>query len=218
MGCFSFALMMREGPWFGHSQAKKVLDRKGIEGVAMRKFVYAAVAYVAIVMVIAPVWHLALFKSVYAAARMREQPLFQLGLASIAIQAAILAWSFPRCSIPGTPAKKGLKFGLLAGLLLGSLGALAEAGKYDVGSIGTFIACEGAFFLVQYAIVGLAIGLIHGVAAEQGTSATRSVLGGKQEGRERWSTQFPMTACSPLRRSPRCRRAGTHRNAKPAPA
>src|SRR5438270_2312141 len=104
------------------------------QGAAMRRFVYAALAYVAIVMVIAPVWHLALFKSVYAAARMREQPLFQLGLASIVIQAAILAWAFPRFSISGAPAQKGLKFGVLAGLLLGSLGTLAEAGKYDVGS------------------------------------------------------------------------------------
>ena len=63
-----------------------------------RHFVLAALAYAVIVMVIATVWHLALFKDVYAAARMREHPLFYLGIASMLIQAVIVAYCFPRLS------------------------------------------------------------------------------------------------------------------------
>jgi hypothetical protein len=127
-----------------------------------RRFVLAALAYVAIVMVIATVWHLALFKDVYAAARMREHPLFHLGIASMLIQAVIVAYSFPRLSIGGGPVARGLKFGVAMALLLGSYGVLAEAGKYDVGPVARFLVCEGAFFLIQYTIVGVVIGLIYG--------------------------------------------------------
>lgn len=45
---------------------------------------------------------------------------------------------------------------------MGSYGALAEAGKYDVGPVSSYICYEGAFFIIQYAIVGIVIGLIHG--------------------------------------------------------
>ena len=52
------------------------------------------------------------------------------------------------------------------GLFMGSYGVLAEAGKFDVGPVGPFIATEGAFFLLQFAIVGTAIGLLYGRGEE----------------------------------------------------
>lgn len=127
-----------------------------------KRFALAAVAYVAIVMTIATVWHLGLFKDVYASARMREHPLFHLGFASMLFQALILAYVYPRVSLTGTPIARGLKFGLLSGVLLGSYGVLAEAGKYDVGPVSSFLVCEGAFFIIQYSAVGMAMGLIYG--------------------------------------------------------
>jgi hypothetical protein len=127
-----------------------------------KRFALAAVAYVVLVMTIATVWHLGLFKDVYAVARMREHPLFHLGFASMIIQALILAYAYPRVSLAGAPIARGLKFGLLSGVLLGSYGVLAEAGKYDVGPVSTFLVCESAFFIVQYSVVGIAIGLIYG--------------------------------------------------------
>lgn len=130
-------------------------------------FALACVAYLVIVMVVATVWHLGLFWDVYVAAGMREQPLFQLGIASMVIQALIVAYLYPRCTLTGAPITRGLKFGLLIGLLMGSYGALAEAGKYDVGPVGRFVFYEGVFFLLQYSIVGMVIGLVYGKRAER---------------------------------------------------
>ncbi len=99
-------------------------------------------------MVIATVWHLGPFKDVYAAARMREHPLFHLGITSMVIQALIIAYAYPGPILTGTPIAGGFKFGLLTGVLLGSYGVLVEAGKYNVGPV-----------------VGIAIGLIYGKQA-----------------------------------------------------
>ena len=128
----------------------------------MKKFTLAFLAYIVLVLVIATVWHLGLFKDVYLNARMREAPIFQLGILSILIQAAIMAYLYPRFFKQGSPAKEGLKFGLLMGIFMGSYGVLAEAGKFDVGPVPTFLLYEGIFFIIQFAIVGVAIGLIYG--------------------------------------------------------
>jgi hypothetical protein len=44
------------------------------------------------------------------------------------------------------------------GVLMGSIGALAEAGKQNVTSLSTFLTLESAFYVVQYAVIGLILG------------------------------------------------------------
>ena len=127
-----------------------------------KKFVLAFIAYLVIVFIIAVTWHLVLFKSSYSEAGMREAPIFSLGILSMLIQATIMAYLYPLLSQRESPAKEGLKFGLLMGLFMGSYGVLAQAGKYDVGSLSTFLLLESAFFILQFAIVGTVIGLIYG--------------------------------------------------------
>lgn len=128
----------------------------------MKKFIFSFLAYLVLVFVIATVWHIGIFREVYLNANLRAEPIFALGILSMLIQAAIVAYLYPRLAGEGSPAKEGLKFGLIIGVLLGSYGVLAEAGKYDVGPVPTFLLYEGAFFLIQYAIVGTVIGLIYG--------------------------------------------------------
>jgi hypothetical protein len=130
-----------------------------------KKFAFAFLAYLCITFVFATVWHLVLFKELYAAAGMRTEPLFHLGILSMLIQASLMAYLYPRFQSGGTPALEGLRFGVLMGLFMGSYGVLAEAGKFDVGPIGPWIAAEGAFFVIQFAIVGTAIGLVYGLGA-----------------------------------------------------
>jgi hypothetical protein len=127
-----------------------------------RRFALAFFAYVIITFVFATVWHLVLFKQLYMAAGMRAQPLMYLGVLSMLIQAFLMAFLYPRLRRGGAPAFEGLRFGVLMGLFMGSYGVLAEAGKFDVGAVGPFIASEGAFFLLQFAIVGTVIGLVYG--------------------------------------------------------
>ena len=85
-----------------------------------------------------------------------------LGILSMLIQAFLMAFLYPRFRGAATPALEGLKFGVLMGLFMGSYGVLAEAGKSDIGPVGPFVATEGAFFLLQFAIVGTVIGLVYG--------------------------------------------------------
>jgi hypothetical protein len=127
-----------------------------------KRFALAFVAYLLITFVLATLWHLVLFKNLYAAASMRREPLFHLGVLSMLIQASLMAYLYPRFQRGGAPAREGLRFGVLMGLFLGSYGVLADAGKFDLGPVGPWIAAEGAFFLIQFAIVGTAIGLVYG--------------------------------------------------------
>ena len=78
------------------------------------------------------------------------------------VQGLIFAYLFPKVAKEDSPIFEGLKFGLIIALFMGSYGVLAEAGKYDVGSVSSYVGYEGAFFIIQYAIVGIAVGLIHG--------------------------------------------------------
>lgn len=128
----------------------------------MRRFTLAFFAYLIITFAFATVWHLVLFKDLYMTAGMRREPLMHLGILSMLIQAFLMAFLYPRLRGAGTPALEGLKFGVLMGLFMGSYGVLAEAGKFDIGPVGPFIASEGAFFLLQFAIVGTVIGLMYG--------------------------------------------------------
>lgn len=131
----------------------------------------AFVAYLLFVPLSAGTWHLALFRDVYTRAAMRTEPVMALGMLSIAIQALVLSFAYPHFRLAGTPLRNGLAFGLLIGFFLGSYGVLAEAGKFDVGPLDAWVVHEGAFFLLQYVVVGLVFGAIFGRSAQVGSSA-----------------------------------------------
>lgn len=137
------------------------------ERTTVKKFIFAFFAYLVLVFIIATAWHIGFFKEAYLNANLRAQPIFALGILSMLIQAAVVSYLYPRLAGEGSPAKEGVKFGLILGILLGSYGVLAEAGKYDVGPVPTFLFLEGAFFLIQYAIVGTVIGLIYGKPSKE---------------------------------------------------
>ena len=118
--------------------------------------------YTVLTMACAAGWHLGLFPGVYAAANMRREPLIHLGMFSVLIQAAIVSWLYPRVGGNGAPLAEGAKFGLLIGLLIGSYGVLAEAGKFDVGPLGQWLVYEGTYFLLQFTLVGAVLGWVHG--------------------------------------------------------
>jgi hypothetical protein len=134
----------------------------------MRKFVLSVSAYLIFVFIIAVTWHVALFNQQYLSFGMRKEPLFHLGILSMVIQGLLFAYLYPRVAKEGSPAYEGLKFGLIIALFMGSYGVLAEAGKYDVGPVSSFVCYEGAYFIIQYAIVGIVIGLIHGKKFKNG--------------------------------------------------
>jgi hypothetical protein len=128
------------------------------------KFWMAAASYLILTFVIAGTWHLTLFKNVHArlGAFTRPKPIIALGLLSMVLQAAVVAYLYPLFYRGGAPATEGAVFGLLLGVFMGSNAVLAEAGKNQVGSLRTWIPLEGVYYLLQFVVVGIVIGLVYG--------------------------------------------------------
>ena len=132
-----------------------------------KKFVLAVIAYIIITFAIAASWHLVFFKDLYdqLAIFTRKEPLIPLGIVSIGMQALVLAYLYPVFYKGGNPAGEGLKFGLLIGVLMASIAVFAEAGKQNVSSLSTWLTFESAYYLLQFGLVGVVVGVIYGKGA-----------------------------------------------------
>jgi len=129
-----------------------------------KKFVLAIVAYIVVTFAVAASWHLVFFKDLYdqLAIFTRKEPLIPLGIVSIVTQALILAYLYPVIYKGGSPSREGLKFGLLIGALMASVAVFAEAGKQNVSSLTTWLVFETVYYLLQFGVLGVIIGLIYG--------------------------------------------------------
>ena len=129
-----------------------------------RKFVSAWGVYVLVTFVMAAGWHLGLFKTTYGELGVltRKEPIIALGVLSMLLQGAVIAYLYPRFYRGGSPARSGAWFGLLMGIFIGSNAVLAEAGKNEVASLSTWILLEGAFYIVWPVLFGIAVGLVYG--------------------------------------------------------
>jgi len=126
-------------------------------------FVVSAVAVLVVMFGFAATWHLVVFKDLYTqlAIFTRAEPIVPLGLLSMLLQGLVFAYLFPIFTAGKSPLVAGLAFGLIMGVLMGSIGALAEAGKQNVTSLPTFLILESAFYLIQYALLGLVLGAVY---------------------------------------------------------
>jgi hypothetical protein len=93
---------------------------------------------------------------------MRQEPIVALGVGSMVIQGALFALLFPVFHRSGGALRQGVLFSWSLGAFLTSYIALAEAGKYTVPSIGSWIGVEVTVAFVQYTLFGLLLGVIHG--------------------------------------------------------
>ncbi len=130
----------------------------------MNKYLKVALAYLLVTFPLAFLWHLVVFKDAYDALGIfnREEPIFALGFLVFLVQGLLLSYAYPLFYRGGPPAKAGLKFGLLMGLFLWSSQVVAAAAKHEVSSLGLWLGIETVYFALQFALVGLAIGLAYG--------------------------------------------------------
>ena len=106
--------------------------------------------------------HFVLNKEHYAAISfMRQEPLIPLGITSMVIQGLIFAWLFPIFRKADAPVRSGVVFSLTIGAFLASYIVLAEAGKYSLPSLSSWITVEASAALVQYSLFGVLLGLLH---------------------------------------------------------
>ncbi len=129
----------------------------------LRFYILATIVFVVGSFVVQASSHFAINTAHYAAIEiMRKEVIMELGIFTMILQGAILAYFYPLFYRSGSPVLQGLKYGLLMGLFLGSYIALVEPAKYAVPSVGEWIAVEGLASLTQFSLYGVLLGLIHG--------------------------------------------------------
>lgn len=129
-----------------------------------KKFLLSAAAYLVVTFVIAAGWHLALFKDMYTELHIftRKEPLIYLGLISMVLQSVVVVYLYPRVRGDRAPLNEGLRFGILMGVFMGSSAVFGEAGKQEVSSLSTWLVLESVYYLFQFSVIGIVVGLIYG--------------------------------------------------------
>ncbi|MGH7637649.1 MAG: hypothetical protein ACREOK_08350 [Gemmatimonadaceae bacterium] len=102
---------------------------------------------------------------------MRAEPILALGIASMLIQAFIFAWLYPVYANGASSLRKSIGFSWLIGGFLASYIVFAEAGKYAIPSVPSWIAVEAGAAAVQFTLFGVCLGLIHRTRAESAALA-----------------------------------------------
>ncbi len=93
---------------------------------------------------------------------MRQEPLVYLGMASTLVTGVAMASLYPLTRLGGTPVIRGLKFGLLTGLILVPFIALDIPGRFSIPDVGMWTAVQGVLGMAHFALAGVLIGWIYG--------------------------------------------------------
>ena len=93
---------------------------------------------------------------------LRIPPTIYLALPQAMLAGIAFAILYPTTNFKGTPAVKGLKFGLLIGLIMVPFVALDLPARFVIPSVGTWILVQGILGILHFAIAGILIGLIYG--------------------------------------------------------
>ena len=135
----------------------------------IKKYVLATLAFIIIGFIIAFFWHLVIFKSVYEALKIYSiEPIIILGFISFILEGLAFVYVFQFFRRGKKPVQEGLIFGLVVyGVIMGSLGVLAEGAKHATTSLSTWLIIESAFYIITGAIIGVIVGLIYGKSHQQ---------------------------------------------------
>ncbi len=111
----------------------------------MRKHFLAVLAYVVATLATQAVSHFGVNAAHYAAVTyLRAQPIFALGVLSMLIQGSIMSYLYAQLPQSGRSIGHAVLFAWLVGSILVSYEALAEAAKYGVPSVASWIARKSA--------------------------------------------------------------------------
>ncbi len=127
-----------------------------------KAFWLAVLAYLLPTFPLGYFWHLVIFADRYHGLAMyRDEVVIPFGLLSMAIQALLFAWAYPRLfGDRAVPWWRGaIGFGIAFGALAWSFAVLPVAAKYRMSSVPDFLVLETAFTLMQFGIVSPLIAL-----------------------------------------------------------
>ncbi len=128
------------------------------------KYILATASYVVISFALAYPWHLIWFHDLYRelGAVTRQEPIVPLGIMTMVIQGAVLAYFYPFWYRGGNPLWAGIRYSMIIGLLIYTVMGFATAAKFEINPIATFLTYHTVFQLLQFTISGAALGLIFG--------------------------------------------------------
>lgn len=127
------------------------------------KHILSILGYIAATFATQATSHFAIFSKHYTAvAHIKSEPVFVLGFLSMIIQGAVVSYVYASSRFAGRSLFDAIKLAWLFGAFLISYIALAEAAKYSVPSVPSWIAVEIAVGFVQFTLVGLVLWLAHG--------------------------------------------------------
>ncbi len=109
--------------------------------------------------------HFLLFKQHYAdIPYMKPEPIFALGFTSMILQGSILSVVYANSKFASNSLLDSLKLAWLFGLFLVSYIGLAEAAKYAVPDIASWIGIEFFVGFIQFTLAGIFLKLAHGLS------------------------------------------------------
>ncbi len=127
-----------------------------------KRLVLAIIAAFLLQGIAGTVWHVIVFKDLYAesmAKVARPEPMMGAVLLAILVRAVLMAWIYPVGYKGGAPWREGARFGVVMGLLSGTIIAIL----YGNASFGAgWLWADLAYFIVEGAIVGIAIAYCYG--------------------------------------------------------
>jgi hypothetical protein len=121
-----------------------------------RDFILGVAGYSIATLALAAPWHFVFFKELYHGLGIynRAEPIIPLGITSMLVQGAVMAWLYPK-AYPRRSAWNAMLFSWAMGLFLFSVSTMANAAKINVSSISSWLAVQAAFHFVQFTLAGL---------------------------------------------------------------
>lgn len=132
-----------------------------------KKFYYSIAAYFIITMAVAYPWHMLLFHEKYMemGAFTRGEPIMPFGILAVILQAVVFSYFYPlyyKHVGGGNPLLRGVQFGLFLGITVWTVMVFATAAKFAITPVFDFVLFGTLFQIIQFTLVGGAIGLIFG--------------------------------------------------------
>ena len=129
----------------------------------MKKYIIATLSFIIVGFIMAFLWHLVIFKSIYDSLKIYSiEPIIPLGFTSFVLEGLAFVYIFQFFRRGRKPLQEGLIFGLVVyGVIMGGVGVLAEGAKHAVTSLSTWLIMESAFYIITGAVLGTIVGLIY---------------------------------------------------------
>jgi len=128
----------------------------------MKRHLLSVLGYVVATFATQATSHFAVNADHYAAvAHIKSDPIIPLGLLSMLIQGTVLSYVYANSRFQEKGVWGAVTLSWMLGAFLVSYIALAEAGKYSVPDVASWIAIEAVVGFLQYSLAGLLVGMAH---------------------------------------------------------